>query len=235
MNKIFNKKIIFSAFILFCIFCVNGVDVVNAAPTLTTIAKTHTEEGLEKLKTTSPKVYSSILSANPDKLEEIRRKRKDAEAEQTAKEEAMDKQIIETSILKKRESSGFVPLWPIPGLIEKGNTDLTKFFNNLFNIGITIAGFLSVVMIAVGGIQYMSTDAVSNKTEGKDRITYALLGLLLVLFSWILLYTINPDILKFNLFEKNSINSSESILKTETEFSGGKGGTFSGGGYSGSC
>ena len=231
MNKIFNKKIIFSAFILFCIFCVNGVDVVNAAPALTTIAKTYTEKELQKIKTMNPKAYTQIM-------DDIR-KRKEAEAkqtaEQTAKEEAMDKQIIETSILKKRESSGFVPLWPIPGLIEKGNTDLTKFFNNLFNIGITIAGFLSVVMIAVGGIQYMSTDAVSNKTEGKDRITYALLGLLLVLFSWILLYTINPDILKFNLFEKNSINSSESILKTETEFSGGKGGTFSGGGYSGSC
>ena len=226
MNKIFNKKIIFSAFILFCIFCVNGVDVVNAAPALTTIAKTYTEKELQKIKTMNPKAYTQIM-------DDIR-KRKEAEAEQTAKEEAMDKQIIETSILKKRESSGFVPLWPIPGLIEKGNTDLTKFFNNLFNIGITIAGFLSVVMIAVGGIQYMSTDAVSNKTEGKDRITYALLGLLLVLFSWILLYTINPDILKFNLFEKNSINSSESILKTETEFSGGKGGTFSGGGYSGS-
>ena len=226
MNKIFNKKIIFSAFILFCIFCVNGVDVVNAAPALTTIAKTYTEKELQEIKTMNPKAYTQIM-------DDIR-KRKEAEAKQTAKEEAMDKQIIETSILKKRESSGFVPLWPIPGLIEKGNTDLTKFFNNLFNIGITIAGFLSVVMIAVGGIQYMSTDAVSNKTEGKDRITYALLGLLLVLFSWILLYTINPDILKFNLFEKNSINSSESILKTETEFSGGKGGTFSGGGYSGS-
>ncbi len=232
MNKIFNKKIIFSAFILFCIFCVNGVDVVNAAPTLTTIAKTHTEEGLEKLKTTSPKVYSSILSANPDKLEEIRRKRKDAEAlKEKEKLEKEQREIVEApSEFKALEPKFFEQVGGDAAL-----KDPSVFFNKLFQFGIIIAGFLSVVMIAVGGIQYMSTDAVSNKTEGKDRITYALLGLLLVLFSWILLYTINPDILKFNLFEKNSINSSESILKTETEFSGGKGGTFSGGGYSGSC
>ena len=56
------------------------------------------------------------------------------------------------------------------------------------------------MMIAFGGIQYMSTDAIHGKSEGRERITYALMGLLLVLFSWILLNTINPDILSFNLF-----------------------------------
>ena len=78
--------------------------------------------------------------------------------------------------------------------------DPSIFFNGLFKFGIIIAGFLAVVMIAFGGIQYMSTDAIHGKSEGRERITYALMGLLLVLFSWILLNTINPDILSFNLF-----------------------------------
>lgn len=100
--------------------------------------------------------------------------------------------------VKQKKPAEFVPLETIPGIIEKGNTDLNQFFNGLFTFGIVIAGFLAVVMIAVGGIQYMSTDAVSGKGEGRERITYALMGLLLILFSWILLNTINPDILNFS-------------------------------------
>ena len=65
----------------------------------------------------------------------------------------------------------------------------------MFMFGISIAAFLAVLMIAIGGIQYMSTDAVSGKTEGKERIQYAVMGLLLVFFSWILLKQINPEIL----------------------------------------
>lgn len=94
----------------------------------------------------------------------------------------------------------FVPLEPefFEALGKDADKDLSSFFNGLFRLGIMIAGFLAVVMITVGGIQYMSTDAVSGKGEGRERITYALMGLLLVLFSWILLNTINPEILDFS-------------------------------------
>lgn len=81
----------------------------------------------------------------------------------------------------------------------------------MFMFGISIAAFLAVLMIAIGGIQYMSTDAVSGKTEGKERIQYAVMGLLLVLFSWILLKQINPEILNFNFLD-NSAKIISSIL-----------------------
>src|SRR5690606_22709225 len=61
------------------------------------------------------------------------------------------------------------------------------------------AGILAVIMITLGGIQYMTTDAISGKTEGKAVITRALLGLMLALASWLILYTINPNILNFSL------------------------------------
>ncbi len=93
----------------------------------------------------------------------------------------------------------FVPLEEIPGVIDTETAkDPSIFFNGLFKFGIIIAGFLAVVMIAFGGIQYMSTDAIHGKSEGRERITYALMGLLLILFSWILLNTVNPDILDFS-------------------------------------
>lgn len=100
------------------------------------------------------------------------------------------------------DSPGFVALEKdffekLGGQESVNNTSV--FFNNLFTFGIYIAGFLATIMIAVGGIQYMSTDAVSGKTEGRERITYAIMGLLLVLFSWILLNQINPDLLNLTI------------------------------------
>lgn len=95
----------------------------------------------------------------------------------------------------------FVPLAEIPGVTDQSTAqDTSRFFSGAFRLGITIAGFLAVIMIAVGGLQYMSTDTIYGKSEGRERITYAILGLLLILFSWILLATINPDIVSLRLF-----------------------------------
>lgn len=92
----------------------------------------------------------------------------------------------------------FVPLEAIPGITDQ--TDPGTFFNNIFKIGITIASFLAIIMIMIGGLQYMSTDKINDKEEGKDRITQAILGIILILLSVIILEIINPDILNLNLF-----------------------------------
>lgn len=92
----------------------------------------------------------------------------------------------------------FVPLQPIPGITDQ--TDPGKFFNGIFKIGITIASFLAIIMIMIGGIQYMSTDKINEKEEGKDRITKAIMGIILILLSVIILEIINPDILNLDLF-----------------------------------
>ena len=65
----------------------------------------------------------------------------------------------------------------------------------MFKFLIAIAGVLAVIMIVIGGVEYMSTDAVYGKSEGKNKITRALGGLLLALISWLILNTINPDTL----------------------------------------
>jgi len=58
---------------------------------------------------------------------------------------------------------------------------------------------LAVIMIIWGGIQYMSTDAISGKSEAKNTIQNAIWGLLLAISAWLILNTINPDLVKFNL------------------------------------
>jgi hypothetical protein len=64
-------------------------------------------------------------------------------------------------------------------------------------IGISAA--LAVIYIIFGGIQYMSTDAVGAKKDGKKTIQNAILGLLLVIGSYSILYTVNPKLVNFNL------------------------------------
>ncbi|HEY4502546.1 MAG TPA: hypothetical protein VJH21_01810 [Candidatus Paceibacterota bacterium] len=94
----------------------------------------------------------------------------------------------------------FVPLTDLPDKFITNN-DPGTFFNSFFRYGVIIAGFLAVIMIVIAGFEYMTTDAVSGKSDAKDRIVSALSGLFLILLSFILLSIINPDILSFSLFK----------------------------------
>ena len=103
------------------------------------------------------------------------------------------------------QGSSYTPLAPIKsGNVEYvGNSvntnDLTLYLNNMFKLGIAIAVALAVVMIIIGGVEYMSTDVVGKKEDGQGRINAALLGLVVALGSYMLLNTLDPDLLKANL------------------------------------
>lgn len=105
----------------------------------------------------------------------------------------------------------YTPLAPLPGTTQ-GNcvtdkdgkvsgctTDIQTYLPGVFNLAIGIAGVLAVLMIIIGGVQYITTDAIQGKHDGKERIQNALRGLVLVLVSWVLLYTINPKLTVFDL------------------------------------
>jgi hypothetical protein len=60
-------------------------------------------------------------------------------------------------------------------------------------------------MFTWAGIEYIVSEAMDSKADGKKRMTNALIGLGIALASYILLYTINPDLLKFtNINVSNS-------------------------------
>lgn len=90
----------------------------------------------------------------------------------------------------------YVPLTAIPGTTD--TTSFTGFLNAAFRLGIAAASLLAVVVIAYSGLVYMTSDIVESKSAAVGRITDALWGLALILFSVIILRVINPDILKFN-------------------------------------
>lgn len=103
-----------------------------------------------------------------------------------------------TSLLAQAEK-GYVAI--TPGIQDElGSVDsgegLSGILNLIFVWGIRIVIALSIVFVVFGAVQYMTTDAIYDKTEGKQRIQAAIGGLILALVSWLILNTINPDILK---------------------------------------
>ncbi|MDO8663335.1 MAG: hypothetical protein Q7K28_00630 [Candidatus Wildermuthbacteria bacterium] len=60
---------------------------------------------------------------------------------------------------------------------------------------IGISGFAAFIMLVWGGFQYLASAGNPTQiSDAKDRIKNALLGLLLILISWLILQVINPDL-----------------------------------------
>lgn len=56
---------------------------------------------------------------------------------------------------------------------------------------------LSIIYIVAGGFQYLTTATSLGKSEGKDKVWGAIGGLVLALISYLILYTINPDLINW--------------------------------------
>ncbi len=83
----------------------------------------------------------------------------------------------------------------------KSENSLGRYLNVMIRIFIGICAVLAMVMIIMGGLEYMTSELVSSKESGKHKITGALLGLILALGSYAILNTINPDLLKSDFSE----------------------------------
>lgn len=80
-----------------------------------------------------------------------------------------------------------------------GENKIGAYLNTMIRIFIGLCAILAVVMIVIGGIEYMTSELPGNKEHGKERIMGAIFGLILALGSWTILYQINPKILDTDL------------------------------------
>ena len=97
----------------------------------------------------------------------------------------------------------YTTLAPIPNVGSSvsinGGSGLSSYLNNIYILGISLCTGLAVLMIVIGGIEYMGSGSWSGKDEGKERIKAALLGLLVALGSWVILNTLDTRFLNTNL------------------------------------
>lgn len=75
---------------------------------------------------------------------------------------------------------------------ESTGNGFESILSALFKASIYFTVILSVIMIIIGGVEYMGSESVFKKGEGKERIFAALSGLLIALVSILLISTILP-------------------------------------------
>ena len=86
------------------------------------------------------------------------------------------------------------------GLDINTNQDITTLASWFYTFLVSISGLAAFIMIVWGGIQWMTSSGDSGKiTEAKDKIQKALLGLLIVLSSFLILQVINPDLTNLSI------------------------------------
>lgn len=90
-------------------------------------------------------------------------------------------------------------------------TRMPDYIKGLVRLVIGISTVFAVLMIVIGGFQYMTSDALQGKQDGKNRIKNSFLGLLLIGASFIILNTINPNLLEINLNIESVQTASQTV------------------------
>lgn len=124
-------------------------------------------------------------------------KNKEAEKENLLTDETKkDVADIQAQKEKKIRDETYTLLAPFGNKLTevKDGVGIGPYLNQMFYIGIGVAGALAVIMIVVNGVLYMGNESVFGKTKAKERIIMAIGGLVLLLGSWVILRTINPDL-----------------------------------------
>lgn len=113
-------------------------------------------------------------------------------------------------------------LAPIPGLENVDQEDFAGYAQTIVNIVIGAAAVLAVLMFMFGGFMYMVGESLQTKGEGSKTMQNAVLGLLLILFSYLILETINPNLLNLNL----KIDLVEQTVEDEEDLTSGRGADY---------
>jgi len=72
---------------------------------------------------------------------------------------------------------------------------LVIFVKYLYEWGIALGGLAAFIALIISGFLYLtSTGDPAKMNEAKNRATWAIGGLVLLLSSWLILYTINPEL-----------------------------------------
>ena len=84
---------------------------------------------------------------------------------------------------------------PVPGGPEAGaEVTLSEYIRYIYLFGLGLVGVAALGALVYGGFTYMLAGAITSKEEAKSWIQGAILGLVLALAAYLILNTINPDL-----------------------------------------
>ena len=80
---------------------------------------------------------------------------------------------------------------------ESNTKDLMKTLNTIINVVIGVIGFVAVVVIILGGVQYTTSAGDPGKVKkAKDTILYGIIGLVVALLAFAIVNFVLSSILK---------------------------------------
>lgn len=79
---------------------------------------------------------------------------------------------------------------------------LAEYIAGVYKYAVAVVSIIAVVMIMVGGLRWMTAGGnASAISSAKEMISGAVIGLILLLGSYTVLYTINPDLVNFKALQ----------------------------------
>lgn len=84
---------------------------------------------------------------------------------------------------------------PVPG-IDPVQRDIAGFIRQLYQLSLALAGSIVFFQVVRGGIQYAFSGVVDKKKEALGIFQDAAIGLALLMGSYLILYTINPALVR---------------------------------------
>lgn len=85
----------------------------------------------------------------------------------------------------------------LPGQLEasKGTSpSLMTYIRSIYLFALGAVGVAALGALVIGGFIYMFSDLIDTKSEAKKYIWGAIWGIILALAAYLILYTINPDL-----------------------------------------
>lgn len=105
--------------------------------------------------------------------------------------------LVLTSIT---HGADYQPLVGIPELAG-GGTGLAAYFNKLYVITIAVGAILAFLKISIAGVKWSLSEIITEKSDAKNDIKGALLGLAILLVPFIVLNTIYGGLTSLNILQ----------------------------------
>ena len=115
-------------------------------------------------------------------------------------------------------------LEPIPGSSATTGANLKTYIESIYKFAIWTVGIAAILMITIGGFMYLTSAGNTSKMDNAKRVVVdATIGLIVVLTAYLVLYVINPDLVKITISLKSlSSGMSGAIINSGTTTSVGK-------------
>lgn len=92
--------------------------------------------------------------------------------------------------------SGYEIEMALPNVPSGTEVSFAQYVSYFYTFGIGLVAILAVGGLVIGGFLYMLSDTISSKEKAKEYIWSALSSLIILLSAYLILNTINPDLIK---------------------------------------